>query len=101
MKIENPHTNVNLAVGPTGADQLIRTAQKSGSAMGSDSVRLSSDLQLANLAMKAVEEAGAIRPDAVARGRALVERGDLGNDLEGLADSIIDALANSHDDNPT
>jgi flagellar biosynthesis anti-sigma factor FlgM len=57
---------------------------------GTDQVRVSSDAQLASAAIAAAEKAPDIRPEAVARGRALLNSGKLGADAESLADKLID-----------
>ena len=96
MKIEQPHVKLELAsrVGAhTGQSPV-----KATTAPGQDAVRLSPDLRLADQAVRAAS-ADADRPDAVARGRALVASGTLGGDVERLADRMIDALLHS-DDSP-
>jgi anti-sigma28 factor (negative regulator of flagellin synthesis) len=98
MKVENSRTNE--AVGPVGVD-LPRTAQKTGAAAGSDQVRFSGDLRLAHAAVKAAGTSVDVRPDVVAEARLELANGTLGNDLERLADRIVDALTYSHDDNPS
>jgi hypothetical protein len=100
MKIENPRTNSGAAVGQVEADAA-RSARNAGRTAGSDRVQFSGDLLLANAAVKAVGTGAAVRPDAVAEARALVASGDLGTDLEHLADRIVNALTYSHDDDPS
>ena len=100
MKVENSRTNQDVAVGPVGTDPS-RSAQKSGGAAGSDRVRFSGDLRLANAAVKAAGTSVDVRPDVVAAARLELASGELGNDLEHLADRIVDALTYSHDDNPS
>ena len=100
MKVENSRTNPNVAVGPTGID-VHRSAQKSGGPAGSDRVQFSGDLRLANAAVKAAGTSVDVRPDVVAAARLELASGALGNDLERLADRIVDALTYSHDDNPS
>lgn len=63
-----------------------------------DAVRLSSDLQLAEVAIKAAAMAGDVRPEAVAHAMELLNQGKIGSDLEQLADRIIDSLTESRDD---
>ena len=48
--------------------------------------------QLAAAAAQAANDAPEVRPEAVARGKALLERGELGNDPGRLADKLIDSL---------
>jgi anti-sigma28 factor (negative regulator of flagellin synthesis) len=96
MKIEQPHVKLDPASRVGG--QPGQSSARATTAPGSDAVRLSSDLRLADQAVRAVS-ADSDRPDAVARGRALVESGTLGGDVERLADRMIDALLHS-DDSP-
>lgn len=97
MKIEQPHAKL----GPVSrvAAETGPTPAKATAPAGTDVVRLSSDLQLADQAVRAAA-ADADRPEVVARARALYERGELGADVERLADRMIDALTHS-DDNPS
>ena len=55
-----------------------------------DQVSVSSDAQLASAAIDAAKKASDMRPEAVARGKALLESGNLGADAERLADVLID-----------
>lgn len=55
-----------------------------------DQVALSPGASLAGAAIKAVEAAPDIRPDVVARARALLEAGEVGADPHRLADALID-----------
>jgi hypothetical protein len=57
-----------------------------------DAVRLSGDLKLADEAVRAAAVPTEVRPDVVARARALLQSGELGRDLPGLADRLIDSL---------
>ncbi len=60
-----------------------------------DQVTLSSDAQFLQAAAKAAQDAPNIRPDAVAKAKALLEQGQVGTDLDALASSILDALTKS------
>ncbi len=62
---------------------------------GRDEVTVSADAQLASSAVEAAKLASDVRPDAVARGKALLESGKLGTDTNGLADALIDRMLNS------
>ena len=55
-----------------------------------DKVHVSSDAQLASAAIEAAKKASDVRPEAVARGKALLKSGELGADAEHLADALID-----------
>jgi flagellar biosynthesis anti-sigma factor FlgM len=57
-----------------------------------DQVRVSTTGQLAATAAAAANNAPDVRPEAVARGRALLESGELGRDAGRLADALIDSL---------
>ncbi len=59
---------------------------------GSDAVQVSDEARLRAEAVKAAEDAPAIRPEVVARGKALLESGQLGKDPAALAESLINAL---------
>jgi flagellar biosynthesis anti-sigma factor FlgM len=69
----------------------VNATQTSGTpAPATDQVRVSSDAKLASAAISAVESAPDVRPEAVARGKALLDSGRLGTDAERLADKMID-----------
>jgi flagellar biosynthesis anti-sigma factor FlgM len=57
-----------------------------------DRVELSADARLADSAVKAVTRAPDVRQDVVERVRAKLDAGELGNDLNRLADKMIDNL---------
>jgi len=97
MKVENPHATPSAAVSPAGTSPATRPARKSGGADSGDRVQLSGEFDLAAAAVRAAGTPVEIRTDAVAEARGLLERGELGTDLERLANSIIDALTDSHD----
>ena len=65
-----------------------------------DTARLSGDRRLADEAVRAVAVSGDLRPEAVARARALLQSGSLGGDTEALADKIIDSLLETRDHRP-
>lgn len=94
MKIEHPG-NVD-ATSRVGTDTG-RGPVKPAVANGADAVHLSGDLQLAERAVRAASADGG-RPDAVARLSALHAKGELGVDVEQLADRMIDALIHSDGD---
>jgi hypothetical protein len=97
MKIEDPRSPVT----PSASQVTSEAARPSSSrpvAPGSDVVRLSTDLQVVDLAVRAAAMAGDVRPEAVASARRILDGGQLGQDLERLADRIIDSLSGGHDD---
>ena|SRR6187551_254811 len=95
MKIEHPHVKLE----PTSrvTVEAGQTPAKAVTPAGTDNVRLSSDLRLADQAVRAAA-ADEDRSAAVSRARELYERGELGADIERLADRMIDALIHSDDE---
>lgn len=57
-----------------------------------DRVEVSADAQLVAGAVQAAHDAPSVRPEAVERGRRLLESGSLGQDAVRLADRMIDSL---------
>jgi flagellar biosynthesis anti-sigma factor FlgM len=94
MKIEGQNANLD----PAALQRLERAASESGRPaagarpLAGDSVQVSSDAALANEASRAVAEAPEVRQDLVERMRALLEAGELGNDADALAESLISAM---------
>lgn len=97
MKVDNPRTQFGSEVSKISTETS-KPAQRSGQAASGDEVRLSGNLRLADDAVRAAAVTDEARPDAVAKARALVERGEVGADLERLADRLIDSMLDSHDD---
>jgi hypothetical protein len=95
MKIDQQHSRLDPAarVSAETGPQPVRT----GGGAGGDAVRLSSDLRLADDAMRAAT-ADESRSARVAEARAAYESGLIGTDLDRLADQMIDALLHSDDD---
>lgn len=98
MKIEHPRANSREDVVRTDnvSGGVSRPAAKGVEARQADNVRLSGDLQLATRAFEAAS-AEDDRTQAVAHARELFERGELGVDVDELADRMVDALLHSHD----
>jgi hypothetical protein len=96
MKIEPTGTPSTNSVTRTSAESPRPAAAPVS--QGSDAVRLSGDLRLAEVALTAAAMAGDVRPDAVAHAIALYTNGQLGADLEQLADRIIESLTESRDE---
>ncbi len=59
---------------------------------GDDRVAISTAAELVTTAIRAAEDAPAIRQDVVERLRQKLERGEIGADLRALADRLIDNL---------
>jgi hypothetical protein len=96
MKVEHPREDRNSPVTPVTSDP-VRSPIAPASARRSDAVRLSGDVQLVDRAVRAALS-GDVRADAVARAQELLAAGAVGDDPARLADSLIDALIQSHDD---
>ncbi len=74
----------------TRTDRQGRAQRQEGH--GGDRVELSSDVQLVNQAVKAAEDAPAIRQDVVDRARQKLMAGEIGGNSLKLADRLIDHL---------
>jgi anti-sigma28 factor (negative regulator of flagellin synthesis) len=94
MKIADPHVNVESTA--RVSTEAGATPSKGLRCQGSDAVRLSSDVQLAERAHRAAT-ADDDRSAVVERLRELHERGELDVDVDRLADRMIDALTHSND----
>ena len=94
MKIQGNSPNHESAA-TTRTDQVKTDRQASAgrtASSGSDRVELSSDAQLVANAVKAAENAPAIRQDVVDRARQKLMAGEIGRDPLALADRLIDHL---------
>jgi len=69
-------------------------APVAAAAAAADTVSLSSDLQLVRAAVEQANAQPEIRTEVVQRMRQLIERGELGQDAETLADAMIDRWLN-------
>ncbi len=101
MKIEpvgTPSTNSTTKTTSTSAKPT--TASSAATPKAADAVHLSKDLSVADVALRAAAMAGDVRPEAVAHAIELMSSGKVGNDLERLADRIIDSLTESRDHIP-
>lgn len=94
MKIEGNRPNVD----PSAAAKVdaSRAESKKGKEAGrssGDAVTVSNDVHLAQKAIDTASQSfGGVRPDAVARGKALLASGELGADAHKLADTLIQRL---------
>lgn len=95
MKID-PRANSSQEVTPVTADSTRPSAKPLEA--DTDGVKLSDALRLADEAVRAAAISGDLRPAAVARARQLLLTGELGRDLDRLADRIIDSLIQSRVD---
>jgi flagellar biosynthesis anti-sigma factor FlgM len=98
MKIDNgslPPTpdRIGQSGTVTSADAASRAA--TGAATSGDAVRVSSEAHLVAQAASAVGDVGTqeqVRPDVVERAKAALARGEVGADLDRLADRLIDGM---------
>ena len=95
MKVEDPRHTLAAAVSAARFDRPRATDTTNG-ASSRDHVQLSNDLALADAAIRAAGSSD-VRPEADARGRALLDAGSLGTDLDALAGHILTALTDVHD----
>jgi hypothetical protein len=99
MKVDDPRSVSSQSVTP--ASESTQAADRKVtplSSVSNDAVRFSSDLQLVDVAVRAAALAGDVRPEAVARARALLDSGRLGADPIRLADRLIDSLTEPSSD---
>jgi len=96
IKVNDPQLSSSTSVSRVDADPVRLVPKRGAPPSGSDAVQLSDDVRLADEAVKAASAVSDVRADAVTRARALLEQGQLGADLERLADRIIDSLGD-HD----
>lgn len=97
MKIDSYRTDIRSA---QTLDRVGRPATLAGNAdpasaapgPASDEVRLSSDAQLMQTAMQAVQQVPDVRQDVVERMQAALAKGEIGNDPHALADALIDRM---------
>jgi hypothetical protein len=87
MRIEHPRATPTAAQGA-----------QSDSAPHRDRVSLSGELRLVGAALQAAASRPDVRPEAVGRARALLERGELGTDLHKLAESLLNSLVEGDDE---
>ena len=97
MKVDNARVNLSPPVQPVAGDAAKSSAKSAGS-NGSDAVSLSASLRLADQAVRAAAVSARVRPEAVAKGRALLAAGSLGMNADRLAERIINHLTQSSDD---
>ena len=94
MKIQgnSPNQETSAAARPEQARTERQGRVDPQAGKGGDRVELSSDAQLVSQAVKAAEDAPAIRQDVVARARQKLMDGQIGGDSLKLADRLIDHL---------
>ncbi|MCC7416268.1 MAG: flagellar biosynthesis anti-sigma factor FlgM [Acidobacteria bacterium] len=83
-QLETPATNGTEPVRGAEQPRAGRTAASSN-----DQVRVSTQAQFVSAAMAAASDPVAIRPEEVARAKALLQDGTLGADAGRLADALI------------
>ena len=94
MKIEGNRPNVDSSVAARleAAKLAAGKAKHQGTSAAGDAVTVSPDVALAQKAIDSASQPAEIRPDAVARGKALLASGTLGADAPALADSLIQRM---------
>lgn len=95
MKIEGNRPNVDASLGTQDTARLGGSQGREQSARtGGDAFTVSPELALAKKAIDSASEPVSVRPEAVARGKALLASGNLGNDAQALADALIQRMLN-------
>jgi len=96
MKIDGQHHSAGTNRAQRGEAPTVpgRTGAAGSSkvAPGTDRVETSPDLRLLAMATNAILESPDVRPEAVEKGRRVVEEGSAGADAGRLADAIITHL---------
>jgi flagellar biosynthesis anti-sigma factor FlgM len=94
MKIEGnrPNLEPSAASKVEGERVTSRKGKDASGKVGSDAVTVSADVHLAQKAIDTASQPLDVRPDVVARGKALLASGTLGADANALADTIIQRL---------
>jgi hypothetical protein len=89
MKIDSSRPDLRAAIERLTGEPG-RSAGTTPATAGTDTVTLSPTLRKLAGAVR-LSDTAEVRPDAVARGRALLAGGQLGSDLDALAQALIDA----------
>lgn len=98
MKIDGNRANVDASLAAQDTARIGASKDKEQSnRVSGDAFTVSPELALANKAIDSASQPIAVRPEAVARGRALLEGGQLGNDATALADVLISRMLNHED----
>ena len=96
MKIDANRSNLDSAalqrLDRAAAEAAKQAGQKTGDKAAGDRVALSADAALATDALKAIQDSPDIRLELVERMRKLMADGELGANVEALADSLIDNM---------
>lgn len=98
MKIDHNRANLETVGGlrqEPVRDERAAGADRAPKDGRTDQVRVSTASQLAAAAASAARQSSDVRPEAVARARALLESGELGRNAERLADALIDNAIDS------
>jgi anti-sigma28 factor (negative regulator of flagellin synthesis) len=92
MKIDNQRTAESTLATRVEATAAAKPSSAGQAASTTDSAQISGDVELVNRAMTAAQSASDVRPDAVARAKALLDNGGVGQDLDRLANTMIDSM---------
>lgn len=99
MKIQGNRPDEVTSSSQTQAAERTRGGRTDGAAPAppepQDRVEVSSDARLAEQAVRAAHEAPDIRADKVEQARQKLAAGQVGNDVDRLADKLIDSLLGS------
>ena len=100
MKIQAARAEELASTQQTQQTDRTRGARSESASQGSDAVvtdrfEKSPDAQLAEMAVRAATNTPDIRPEVVERAKAKLMSGELGADMERLADKMIDSLLGS------
>lgn len=93
MKIESNRPGFDPSLERVDQKKTADAAAADNAKKSGDQIRVSAEAQLANEAVKAATESGSdIRPEVVARAKALLDAGRIGNDANQIAESLIASM---------
>lgn len=93
MKIESNRPNFDPSLDRIDQKKTSDAAAADNARKGGDQIRVSAEAQLANEAVKAASDSKSdVRPEVVARAKAALDAGKIGNDANAIADSLISSM---------
>ena len=92
MRIDSQRTPESTPTAQVGAPETSQASTAGQAPSTTDTAQISGDVAFAGQAMAAAQAASDVRPEAVARAQALLDSGQLGQNLDRLANKMIDSL---------
>lgn len=92
MKIESNRPNFDPSLDRVDQKKTADAAAADNAKKSGDQYRVSAEAQLANEAVKKASDSSDVRPEVVARAKAALDAGKIGNDANQIADSLIASM---------